>query len=172
MQEQRDKLIALKKAEREKKVRAEEERKQKTDAESDVPEAVLRAREEALSAGGAAGAEAGNAESMERRRAAMRMALARRMKLDLIESEEAKVAQLQEDQFAELDRKLQQVPSNMLIYSYSDVGDVMSIPEITATPSLSLPIDASVTEGCKYYRPCSHFEIIAKMHGRLIHLST
>ena len=40
----------------------------------------------------------------DKRRSAMSVALARRMKLDLIESEEIKLAQMQEDQFADLDR--------------------------------------------------------------------
>jgi hypothetical protein len=39
----------------------------------------------------------------------MRNALARRMKMDLIETEEAKLSQLQEDQFSELDQRLKQV---------------------------------------------------------------
>lgn len=39
----------------------------------------------------------------------MRNALARRMKMDLIEGEEAKISQLQEDQFSELDQRLKQV---------------------------------------------------------------
>jgi len=39
----------------------------------------------------------------------MRNALARRMKMDLIEREEAKISQLQEDQFSELDQRLKQV---------------------------------------------------------------
>ncbi len=45
----------------------------------------------------------------ETRRANMRNALARRMKMDLIEGEEAKISQLQEDQFSELDQRLKQV---------------------------------------------------------------
>ena len=45
----------------------------------------------------------------EARRANMRNALARRMKMDLIEGEEAKISQLQEDQFSELDQRLKQV---------------------------------------------------------------
>jgi hypothetical protein len=106
MLEQRDRLIAMKKAEREKRVRAEEERKKREEENSEIPEAVLRAREKAEAEG-----DNGNSDAADRRRAAMRMALARRMKLDLIESEEAKLVQMQEDQFAELDRKLQQVRS-------------------------------------------------------------
>lgn len=53
--------------------------------------------------------EGAREKEAERKRANMRMALARRMKLDLIESEEVKLAQMQEEQFAELDRKLRQV---------------------------------------------------------------
>jgi hypothetical protein len=126
MAEQRDRLIAMKKAEREKRVRAEEERQAKLSADGDeMPEAVLRAKAEAQarareakkngssSSGGDDGEDDdddGHNESNEdRRRSAMRLALARRMKLDLIESEEMKLVQMQEDQFADLDRKLQQV---------------------------------------------------------------
>ena len=50
-----------------------------------------------------------NEEIAEMRRATMRMALARRLKMDLVESEEAKVAAIQETQFSELDKKLKQV---------------------------------------------------------------
>ena len=47
MREQRDRLIAAKKAEREKKVRAEEEAKAKISADSEIPDAVLRAQAQA-----------------------------------------------------------------------------------------------------------------------------
>lgn len=48
-------------------------------------------------------------EIAEVRRSTMRTALARRMKMDLLETEEAKISQMQEDQFSELDKRLKQV---------------------------------------------------------------
>jgi hypothetical protein len=109
MAEQRDRLLAMKKAEREKRVRAEEEeRRQEGDA---VPAAALRAMAEAQARardGKDADAEETALEA-EKRRAATRLALARRMKLDLIVSEEMKLAQMEQAEFADLDRKLRQV---------------------------------------------------------------
>jgi hypothetical protein len=105
----------MKKLEREKRVQAEEERQAKLSAEGDeVPEALLRAKAEAQARSreakkGGGEEDAHNETNEDKRRAAMRLALARRMKLDLIESEEIKLAQMAEDQFADLDRKLQQV---------------------------------------------------------------
>lgn len=115
MAEQRDRLIAMKKAEREKRVQAEEERQAKLSADGDeMPEAVLRAKAEAHARSREAknGGEEGDLHdpsNEDKRRGAMRLALARRMKLDLIESEDIKIAQMAEDQYADLDRKLQQV---------------------------------------------------------------
>ena len=116
MAEQRDRLLAMKKAERDKRVRAEEERQAKMDTDGDtIPESVLKAKakeqanqrlaENCKDSTGDPDKEAID----ERRRAQMRIVLARRMKLDLIESEETKLAQMQGTQFADLDRKLQQV---------------------------------------------------------------
>ena len=48
-------------------------------------------------------------EIAEMRRATMRNSLARRMKMDLLENEEAKISQMHEDQFSELDQRLRQV---------------------------------------------------------------
>jgi hypothetical protein len=113
MAEQRDRLIAMKKLEREKRVQAEAERQAKLSADGDeVPEALLRAKAAAQakareSKNGDEGDE--DQTNDDKRRAAMRLALARRMKLDLIESEGSKLIQMAEDQFADLDRKLQQV---------------------------------------------------------------
>jgi flagellar biosynthesis GTPase FlhF len=101
MREQRDRIVAQKKAEREAKVRREEEEKNK--AADDMAEAVQRVQAVTEAEGKQDDSE------VEKKRAAMRTALARRMKMDLIESEEAKIAKLQEDQFADLDRKLRQV---------------------------------------------------------------
>jgi hypothetical protein len=110
MAEQRDKLIAIKKIERDKKVREEEERRGKLNDDQDLPDGILRAK---VHAQAASHSEAKGGDKVagidEKKRSAMRLALARRMKLDLIEGEELKLAQMQEDQFADLDRKLQQV---------------------------------------------------------------
>jgi hypothetical protein len=114
MREQRDRIVAMKKAEREKKVKAEEDAKAKNSGDSTTAEAMLRAQIAAQKAsaadakGGESAAEV-PADMSEQRRSAMRLALARRMKMDLIDSEESRVAQAQEDQFADLDRKLKQV---------------------------------------------------------------
>ena len=110
MAEQRDKILSLKKEERRKKVVAEDELQVKS---IDPPRGVLRLKtqdEEKSSAQDNNIGSKKNADSMdEKKRSAMRLALARRMKLDLIEGEENKLALLQENQFADLDRKLQQV---------------------------------------------------------------
>lgn len=109
MAEQRDRLISMKKTERDRKVREEEERAGGL-ASDPLPAGVLKSKGQAQAA---AQAEAKGGDAIagndEKKRSAMRLALARRMKLDLIEGEEQKLAQLQEDQFADLDRKLQQV---------------------------------------------------------------
>jgi hypothetical protein len=124
MKEQRDLLIAKKKAEREKKVQQEEERKRKTNSEnSDEKEGGGGTSSQIssfLSGGGDRDAKGNsnnknsgtgdNLEEMaEMRRATMRMALARRLKMDLLESEETKRNEQQEHQFIALDKKLQQV---------------------------------------------------------------
>jgi hypothetical protein len=102
MREQRDRLIALKKKERDEKVREEEERKSKSAEMASPPK---RAKP----------TEAPDQEfedeydSQEQQRAVLRMALARRMKQSLLESEEAKQIQQQEDSFSVLDKKLQDV---------------------------------------------------------------
>ena len=107
MREQRDRLLALKKAERDSKVQTEAEQRAKA-GEDEIPEVVKQA---AI----AAAANSGDRESkgedpdIERRRSAMRTALARRMKMDLIENEETKLSKLKEEQFADLDRKLREV---------------------------------------------------------------
>ena len=48
-------------------------------------------------------------EEAERKRSNMRMALARRMKMDLVGNEEDKKSRAREDQFSELDKKLKEV---------------------------------------------------------------
>eukprot|EP00607_Mallomonas_marina_P000607 CAMPEP_0182428836 /NCGR_PEP_ID=MMETSP1167-20130531/23985_1 /TAXON_ID=2988 /ORGANISM="Mallomonas Sp, Strain CCMP3275" /LENGTH=553 /DNA_ID=CAMNT_0024611981 /DNA_START=86 /DNA_END=1747 /DNA_ORIENTATION=- len=109
MREQRDKLIAMKKKEREAKVREEEERKGKQAAEKPRPADMdfLEMQSQAKS-----DSKEGEDSIAERKRAAMRNALARRMKQELIEASEAQQAKAQEDQFSELDRQLRQVEMN------------------------------------------------------------
>jgi hypothetical protein len=119
MKEQRDLLVAKKKAEREAKVAVEEERKRKAAAGetlSDEKESGNNNNRKKAGAAmfdsknsGTAEAEEEEEEVAEMRRTAMRMALARRLKLDLLESEEAKRSEIQENQFTQLDKKLQQV---------------------------------------------------------------
>jgi hypothetical protein len=119
MKEQRDLLVAKKKAEREAKVVAEEERKRKAatgDSFSDEKDSGNNNNRKKAGAAmfdsknsGAAEAEEEEEEVAEMRRTAMRMALARRLKMDLLESEEAKRTEIQENQFTQLDKKLQQV---------------------------------------------------------------
>lgn len=117
MKEQRELLLAKKKAEREKKVQAEEERKRKAASEDDASNSMESPSKRGLanlmgnSASDASNDlnDISNEEIAEMRRATMRMALARRLKMDLVESEEAKVAAIQETQFSELDKKLKQV---------------------------------------------------------------
>lgn len=100
MADQRDRLIALKKKEREEKVREEEERKAKGMSGADSPQKP-RAIESQPKVDD-------DDDSQEQQRAILRLALARRMKQSLVESEEAK-ASAQEDQFSVLDKKLQEV---------------------------------------------------------------
>lgn len=112
MKEQRDLLIAKKKAERERKVQAEEERKRKMAAGEDLDEkqgSSSPGRFSSMMTDTKQGDDDDNDDVAEMRRATMRMALARRLKMDLMENEEAKRNEVQETQFAELDKKLQQV---------------------------------------------------------------
>ena len=113
MAEQRDKILSLKKEERRKKVVVENELQMKS---NDLPRggvSRLKTQDEEKFSSTQDNDYHGskkNADSIdEKKRSAMRLALARRMKLDLIEEEENKLALLQENQFADLDRKLQQV---------------------------------------------------------------
>ena len=116
MREQRDRLVAMKKAEREKKVQAEEERnaKARSDGDKKPPAAVAELLSNTSSVTGGegdakrSGAVAAQAAA-EERRSSLRNALARRMKMDLMEKEEEKFAQAQDDQFSALDQRLHQV---------------------------------------------------------------
>ena len=120
MREQRDRLLAKKKAEREKKVAAEDERMRKEMDEKidNRPKEFLaqqaktavvehddnESKTDSLSEYGVS-----RAEIEESRRGAMRNALARRMKMGLVESKETRVAKAQEVNFSELEIKLKQV---------------------------------------------------------------
>jgi hypothetical protein len=115
MAEQRDKLIAMKKTERDAKVKIEEERQKKINDDGEIPEEILRAKIEAEMKARNGKIEEKKDDGDEKKRSAMRLALARRMKLDLIESEELKLLQAQENQFADFDRKLQQVKKGLSI---------------------------------------------------------
>jgi len=108
MKERRELLLAKKKAEREEKVRLEEERQSKKHAADQemLAESLERINAERFRD---AKADDKSSPSEEARRASLRNALARRMKMDLLDNEEAKLSQLQDTQFAELDRRLQQV---------------------------------------------------------------
>lgn len=114
MREQRDRLLAKKKAEREAKVRAEEERFRNEQDEriDNRPVDFLKQQaklgsddsEEKTDPSGFT-----KEEVEESRRGAMRNALARRMKLGLVESEESRISNMQKAQFSELENKLKQV---------------------------------------------------------------
>lgn len=106
MAEQRDRLVALKKKEREEKVRQEEELNRKMAGEASSPKRQIPVHHQAQPKRDQD--EEDELESQEQQRAVLRLALARRMKQGLIESEEAKLS-AHEDQFNALDRKLQDV---------------------------------------------------------------
>jgi hypothetical protein len=119
MKEQRARILAAKKKERNAKVAEENARKNKE--EEDQLSEKVRAQAQARldeqrrsqeSKGGSGGSPELDPKVVEKRRAAMRMALARRMKMDLMESEEARLTKMQEDHFADLDRKLNAVEDN------------------------------------------------------------
>jgi hypothetical protein len=113
MREQRDRLIAAKKEERERKVQIEAERKAKVNADADVPAAVVHIlqAENASSSNSPTKKDnkADNDILAEQRRDTLRNTLARRMKMDLLQTEGAKMIQAQDEQFSELDRRLQMV---------------------------------------------------------------
>jgi hypothetical protein len=114
MREQRDKLIAMKKAERDRKVKEEEEINAKKNAEkkANIPEDFLRMQAKVGTttdeSNDAKGSYMGisKADIEESRRGAMRNALARRMKMSLAVSEEDRIAK---EQFGDLEVKLQQI---------------------------------------------------------------
>lgn len=112
MRTQRELLLAKKKAERDEKVQIEEERQAKKYAMDDgvLAESVQRLIEQKSLSNNKNDNKSTDVEDMnELRRGTLRNALARRMKIDLLDSEDAKISQMQDNQFAELDKRLQQV---------------------------------------------------------------
>jgi hypothetical protein len=117
MREQRDRLVAMKKQEREKRVQEEEERKREIqtilqdegDAGADARDFIRRQTGAEAKGGSGEDPELDAAAAAEERRASMRKALARKMKIDLVEAEDAKMAAMQEWQFEELESKLRMV---------------------------------------------------------------
>jgi len=101
LKEQRDRLLAKKKAEREAKVKKYDEQQQQDMA-------TMQA-EAAAAGGGEAEQKSETDMSVDEKRNMMRIALARRMKQDLIESEEERLSKMQAEQYSELDRKLRLV---------------------------------------------------------------
>jgi colicin import membrane protein len=83
MAEQRERIIAAKKAEREAKVRVEEERKAKMGDDNAQLVESLKAVQESDAKGGASGQDV----ITEARRSAMRAALTRRLKMDLLDDD-------------------------------------------------------------------------------------
>lgn len=114
MKEQREKLLALKKAERDRKVQQEDERKRKTGAEdkvsrSEMDSSVARFIESQKSnAQGATSAES-EVEEAERKRAQLRRALALHMKQDLYDSEETRLQAEEDMHFSDVDKKLRKI---------------------------------------------------------------
>ena len=118
MKQQRDKIIAKKKADREKAVReAEEGEEQKKKEFKKFQLIELKKKEKEEEGGGVGNGKNGNGNeekdeeqmTADERRQAMRIALAARMKRDMLVAEEERLTKMQHDQFAELDAKLRRV---------------------------------------------------------------
>ena len=114
MQEQRDRLVTMKKLERDKKVKLEDERRKvaegksgEVDIERENLSKFIQAQKNSNNQESSASELA--AEEAERKRAQLRRAMAMQIKQDLYESEEAKHQAQDEAQFADLDRKLRQM---------------------------------------------------------------
>ena len=113
LRRQREKIVAKKKADREAAVQASRKEEQ-------VKAEEFRRKIEKFSDGGGdtdqvepdpEAKSGGTDEAAEERRASMRIALAARMKRDMLLAEEERLSKLQSDQFAELDSKLRRVES-------------------------------------------------------------
>jgi hypothetical protein len=115
MREQRDRILAKKKAEREEKVRLEEERTRRRidDGKMVAPEPDAEAlkfieAQKHLNKNESSSAE----DEAERKRALMRRALAMNVKLDMLESSEAKMRADEEALFAGVDLHLQRLENH------------------------------------------------------------
>jgi hypothetical protein len=105
LKKQRDKLVAKKRAERESKAKAYEDEK-----EQGLASMMAEAQQAAVQTGGAEAKDSSVADQeSEERRNMMRIALARRMKRDLLVSESERLRSMQEDQYADLDKQLRMV---------------------------------------------------------------
>jgi hypothetical protein len=111
MREQRDRILAKKKAEREEKVRLEEERTRRRvdDGKMVAPEPDAEALKFIESQKHLNKNESSAEDEAEKKRAQMRRALAMNVKLDMIESSEAKMRADEEALFAGVDIHLQRL---------------------------------------------------------------
>lgn len=98
LKEQRDRIIAKKNAERQQRLT---KGSQDTHVEQGMPSGLKSSVKKT--------ADEDESSVLEARRSMMRTALARRMKQDLLESEEERLQKLQSEQFTELDHKLRLV---------------------------------------------------------------
>ncbi len=134
MKAQRDRLVAMKKAERAQKVAEEEERNAKKNDEvksrmlETAPTDFLeqQRRKEGLEEKEAGYGGPSKEEIEEGRRGAMRNALARRMKMNLVLGEEERVARAQHEQLLDLEKKLNDVEllrnDSRAVSTYCDDG--------------------------------------------------
>ena len=104
LKEQRDRILAKKNAEREERM-LKARKETKWDAETSLPNSTFNGDSGDDDAKTGANTSTGQ-HKIDDRRSMMRMALARRMKQELLESEEERLRKMQAEQFTELDRKL------------------------------------------------------------------
>jgi hypothetical protein len=113
MREQRDRLLAKKKQERDMKVKAEEERlnvaKESMREKTSLQSPPKNRQGDAKMSDSPNRNDIQQADIQELQRSMMRQALAQHMKQGLMESEEEKISKMHEDQFFSLDRKLMEV---------------------------------------------------------------
>lgn len=104
MREQRDRLIAMKKAERQKKVQAEEEAVAKVEAANiDMIEEAAAIDDDSKTNGGLSESE------IEQRRSNIRKALAYKMKMELIQDADCKAQKRKEDSLQSVEKTIKQV---------------------------------------------------------------
>lgn len=117
MREQRDRLIAAKKAQREMKVQAEMCKQAKSESVDEIASLLSSHLGTTPTNSSSRNTEVKGdhhigglpPEEIERRRTNMAKALARRMKIDLIEDESMKLARMQEEQFNDISSRLRKV---------------------------------------------------------------